>query len=361
MNDLSPKAAAIRMRGVERWFGETRALANFDLDVESGHLMTLLGPSGSGKTTALRLIAGFDRPDDGTIEIDGVPVAGPSTYIPAEQRRVGMVFQDYALFPHLSVQRNVGYGVNKGQRTDRVPAVLELVGLTGKAHRMPHELSGGEQQRVALARALAPRPGVILLDEPFSNLDASLRIKVRNEIAEILRRAGTTAVFVTHDQEEALAMSDRIAVMKDGRIEQIGAPLEIYDRPSSRFVADFIGDTNIIEGRVEAGSDGRPQITAPGIMQPLADGGAIAGGHAAVALRPEKIRLAGNGAAFDITVSGIVELANFHGESVLLRVAVDGGPRLLARAPNDGTGRPPRPGDRLMLGWNRDDAVPLRS
>jgi iron(III) transport system ATP-binding protein len=316
MSNLSPKAAAIRMRGIERWFGEIRALANFDLDVESGHLMTLLGPSGSGKTTALRLIAGFDRPDDGTIEIDGVLVAGPSTYIPAEQRRVGMVFQDYALFPHLSVQRNVGYGVDKRQRTERVPAVLELVGLTGKEHRMPHELSGGEQQRVALARALAPGPGVILLDEPFSNLDASLRTKVRNEVAEILRRAGTTAVFVTHDQEEALSLSDVVAVMRDGRIVQTGTPGDIYRRPADTWVAAFLGDADFLPGRATGGT---VTTSAGSFASPHA-------GQVTVMIRPEAVVVRPHPDG-----RGIVTRREFFGHDQLVTVGLPDGTVLRAR------------------------------
>jgi iron(III) transport system ATP-binding protein len=316
MSELTPRAAAIRMRGVERWFGETRALADFNLDVESGHLMTLLGPSGSGKTTALRLIAGFDRPDDGTIEIDGSQVAGPTTYVPPEQRRVGMVFQDYALFPHLSVQRNVGYGVERSQRAERVPAVLELVGLTGKENRMPHELSGGEQQRVALARALAPGPGVILLDEPFSNLDASLRTKVRNEVAEILRRAGTTAVFVTHDQEEALSLSDVVAVMRDGRVVQTGTPSEIYHHPADTWVADFLGDADFLPGNAAGGT----VTTAAGSFASPHTG------QVTVMIRPEAVIVRPRPEG-----QGVVTRREFFGHDQLVTVGLPDGSVLRAR------------------------------
>jgi iron(III) transport system ATP-binding protein len=224
--------------------------------LQQGELLSLLGSSGCGKTTLLRLIAGFEQPESGTIEIDGACVAGNGRWQPPERRDIGMVFQDYALFPHLSVAKNVAFGLKKSQRNrktlsdaqirQRVSEVLSLVDLTGLEKRFPHQLSGGQQQRVALARALAPRPSLILLDEPLSNLDVQVRLKLRHDIREILKQAGTAAIFVTHDQEEALSISDRIAVLNQGRIEQIGTPEEIYQSPATRFVAEFVSQANFL-------------------------------------------------------------------------------------------------------------------
>ena len=331
MTDSETTALAIRMRGVERWFGTTRALAGLDLDVGSGTLLTLLGPSGSGKTTALRLIAGFDRPDAGTIEVDGRPVVGPSVFVPAEERRVGMVFQDYALFPHLTVARNVGYGVAKRRRETRVPEVLELVGLTGKAQRLPHELSGGEQQRVALARALAPDPGVILLDEPFSNLDAALRTKVRNEVAEILRQSGTTAIFVTHDQEEALSMSDIVAVMADGRVVQTGTPSELYLRPADTWVGSFLGDADFLVGHAEGGLVATPVGTFESRHH----------GDVTVMIRPEDVRLRRSEAG-----DAVVRRREFFGHDQLVTVGLSDGSLIRARL---GPAPLYRPGDHVEI------------
>ena len=227
----------IRARGLTKTYGDVKALDSFSLDVWEGSLLTLLGPSGCGKTTALRVIAGFE-PAGGTVDIRGRQVLGPDLFVPPEKRRVGMVFQDYALFPHMSVAANVSYGLD-GADVSRTADVLRLVGLGGLDDRMPHELSGGQQQRVALARALAPNPDVILLDEPFSNLDANLRDRVRRELKAILTEARTTAVLVTHDQEEALATSDLVAVMYQGRVVQVDSPAELYTKPSDPWVAEF--------------------------------------------------------------------------------------------------------------------------
>jgi iron(III) transport system ATP-binding protein len=221
--------------------------------------MALLGPSGCGKTTTLRLIAGFETLDSGLIEIAGQVVADGRRHLPPEKRRAGIVFQDYAIFPHLSVADNVGFGVDKQSRAARTEEMLAFVGLGGMGQRMPHELSGGQQQRVALARALAPNPVVLLLDEPFSNLDAALREEMRGEVRRLLKQSGTTAVFVTHDQEEALFMGDTVAVMNGGLIEQIGSPETIFHRPKTRFVADFLGNTDFVPGTV----------TEQGVQTPL--------------------------------------------------------------------------------------------
>ncbi len=240
-----PQPPALSLRGITKRFGDVTAVDHLDLDVPEGSLTALLGPSGCGKTTALRLIAGLETPDAGSIRVAGDEVAGPTTFRAPHRRRVGLVFQDYALFPHLDVATNVGYGLRRlsaDEAARRVDEALDLVGLTHQRGRRPDQLSGGQQQRVALARALAPRPDVLLLDEPFSNLDAALRVLVREEVRAILRATGTTGVFVTHDQTEALSLADRVAVMRDGRLHQVASPHELYARPATRFVAEFVGD-----------------------------------------------------------------------------------------------------------------------
>lgn len=307
---------AIRARHVDKRFGDVMALDGFNLDVHSGHVMTLLGPSGSGKTTALRLVAGFDRPDRGSIEVGGVVVSDDATFVPPEKRRVGMVFQDYALFPHLTVARNVGYGVAKEARKPRIAETLELVGLTGKEDRLPHELSGGEQQRVALARALAPGPNVILLDEPFSNLDAALRTRVRTEVADILRTAGTTAVFVTHDQEEALSTSDFVAVMREGKVVQAARPNDLYHDPIDEWVAGFLGDADFFGGYAESG-----RVTTPVGVFPTALHGSVR-----VMIRPESVILSPNESG-----SAVVRQRQFFGHDQLVTVTLREGHQIRAR------------------------------
>jgi iron(III) transport system ATP-binding protein len=234
----------LQFDGVSKWFGESQAVADVSLSLPQG-ILALLGSSGCGKTTLLRLIAGFEQPQTGSIEIAGRKVASNNCWIPPEQRRLGMVFQDYALFPHLTVVENVAFGLKK-QEKDAAKRLIELVGLTGLEKRYPYQLSGGQQQRVALARALAPQPPLVLLDEPLSNLDVQVRLRLREEIRDILKATGTSAVFVTHDQEEALAIADLVAVMSKGKLEQIGTPQEVYTQPSSRFVAEFVTGANFI-------------------------------------------------------------------------------------------------------------------
>ncbi|MGH2787866.1 MAG: ABC transporter ATP-binding protein [Actinomycetota bacterium] len=246
----------LRCKSVSKRFGRAIALDEFDLDLREGTLLALLGPSGCGKTTALRVIAGFEEPDSGTVALGGRTVTG-SAWVPPERRRIGMVFQDWALFPHLDVWGNVAFGLDE-QRDERVREVLELVRLEGLENRMAHELSGGQQQRVALARALAPSPELILLDEPFSNLDANLRARVRAEVREVLQEAKVTAIWVTHDQEEALSMADEIAVMTAGRVLQVGTPHDVYREPASRTVATLVGDANFVAGEVRDGTAHTP-------------------------------------------------------------------------------------------------------
>ncbi|MFN3686287.1 ABC transporter ATP-binding protein [Salinarimonas sp.] len=280
---------AIAFEKVTKRYGSAVAVDAADLVIRRGELVTFLGPSGCGKTTSLRLIAGLELPTSGRVIIAGRDVSRD----PASERNVGMVFQSYALFPHMSVLDNVAYGPTirgepKKQAHQKAHAILEQIGLSGLGHRLPAELSGGQQQRVAVARAIVQQPDVLLFDEPLSNVDAKLRRKVRAEIRDLQRRFGLTVVYVTHDQEEALAVSDRIVVMRDGRIAQIGTPQDLYDRPSDRFVADFIGDANLIEGSVSAG-----RFLAPDFDLPLEG----PDGPAAITIRPERIGLSPGGPA----------------------------------------------------------------
>jgi iron(III) transport system ATP-binding protein len=350
-------ASALRCAGLTKRFGAQLVVDGVDLVAERGDFVALLGPSGCGKTTTLRLIAGFEEPDAGTVEIAGRVVAAPGGGEPPERRRVGMVFQDYALFPHLSAAKNVAFGLPRGrERAERVQATLAMVGLGGLGDRMPHELSGGQQQRVALARALAPGPEVVLLDEPFSNLDAELRAQVRAEVRQILGDANATAVLVTHDQEEALSLADRIAVMWDGRIVQDGNPEELYHRPVSRGVAAFVGDAQFLPG------EGHGRRVATELGELPASGGAT--GPVEVMLRPESIRLSLNpgapaapGPGEDIGEGGVPSRAGdptngtvltraFYGHDQLMTVRLDTGRVLRARLGSYGG---IRPGDRVLV------------
>jgi putative spermidine/putrescine transport system ATP-binding protein len=300
---------AVRLRGLTRSFGDVRAVAGVDLDVQDGEFITLLGPSGSGKTTVLRMIAGFERPDAGTIELAGVDVTGTPPY----SRDVNTVFQDYALFPHMSVQRNVEYGlrvkkVPAAERRARATAALESVRLAGYGDRAPSQLSGGQRQRVALARALVNRPKVLLLDEPLGALDLKLREQMQVELKEIQREVGITFIFVTHDQDEALTMSDRIAVFSEGRIAQLGTPTEVYEHPATAFVAGFVGTSNLLSGeaaRAVLGRDGTWSVRPEKIRLVAADA-AVGEGQHAVRGRVREVIYVGMSTRFvvDLAVGG---------------------------------------------------------
>lgn len=316
--------AAIRLETISKTYenSKTVALAQLSMSVEAGAIVALLGPSGSGKTTLLRLLAGFECPDAGHIFIDEQLIASQSLCTPPERRGVGMVFQDYALFPHLSVRENVGFGVSKRdkKRDERIRWALEMVGLFELSGRYPHALSGGEQQRVALARSLATQPHVLLLDEPFSNLDADLRPRMRVELKRILRRLGCTTLFVTHDQEEAFELGDRVAVLNKGRLEQIDTPEKLYHEPASLFVADFVGQADFLPGcatealiETEVGLFSKP-------MQ-IADGSSVQ-----VMFRPEDIELLP--LTFNTGYEGVIVSRQFRGAQYLFSIRLKSGREL---------------------------------
>ena len=357
-------APILQVRGASKRFGEVVAVDDVTLDIRRGEVFSLLGGSGCGKTTLLRLLAGFERPDVGTIEIDGVDM----TDTPPYDRPVNMMFQSYALFPHMSVERNVAFGLvqdglPKPEIRDRVAAALELVQLGMVGKRRPDQLSGGQRQRVALARALVKRPKILLLDEPLAALDKKLREQTQFELVGIQEQVGVTFVIVTHDQEEAMTMSTRIAVMDRGRIVQVGAPGEIYEYPRSRFVADFIGLVNLFEGVVEGAADGIVRVGAAGLVAPLqvADDRALAAGReVAVAVRPEKIRIdrtapAGPGNA----VAGTIRDIAYLGDVSIYHVETADGRRLSATRPNlrHAAEQPFTWDDAVWLSWTPENAV----
>ncbi|MET7477273.1 ABC transporter ATP-binding protein [Streptomyces sp. NPDC005648] len=317
------KAATVEFRGLRREFGATVALDGLDLTVRPGEFLALLGPSGCGKTTALRMLAGFEHPDSGEVLVDGKDV----TDVPAHRRDAGMVFQSYSLFPHLNALDNVAFGlrmrkVRTAERRSRAAELLELVGLADKGERFPHQLSGGQQQRIALARALALRPRVLLLDEPLSALDAKVRLTLREEIRRLQQELGITTLFVTHDQEEALSVADRVAVMHAGRLEQCAEPAELYGRPATAFVAEFVGTMSRIPGRLSGET-----VEVLGLRLPV-EGTLPPATEVDVLVRPEAVRVAA-----DTTGDATVIATAFLGASTRLTVRLADGTEVKADLP----------------------------
>ena len=327
----------LAISGLHKAFGAQPVLTGLDLEVPAGAFTAILGPSGSGKTTLLRLLAGFERADAGTITIGGRVVDGPGKYLPPERRKIGYVPQEGALFPHLTIAGNVGFGLSARERHGRRPEdLLDVVGLAGFGQRYPHQLSGGQQQRVALARALAIRPEVVLLDEPFASLDAHMRASVRSDVQRICRQAGTTAVLVTHDQDEALSLADRIAVRRDGRIVQCSAPQDLYAHPADPALAEFIGEANLIEGTVASYGAPATVDTVLGRLPLAAESSVPAGsGPVTVLVRPEQLEIlpdsqqAGPGC-----LAAHVVACEYYGHDAVVRVrtaATPGGPEIIVR------------------------------
>ncbi|BBK38486.1 ABC transporter ATP-binding protein [Allostella sp. ATCC 35155] len=356
---LSQTDTLLAIDRVVKTFGSHRAVDGVSLDVRRGEFLTLLGPSGCGKTTILRMVAGFEHPDSGTIAIEGRPIQG----VPPYRRPIGLVFQNLALFPHLTVGENIAFGLRVRRRPQEeiarsVDEALALVELSGYGERRVHELSGGQRQRVALARALIIRPAVMLLDEPLGALDLKLRRQLQLELKQIQQRTGTTFIFVTHDQEEAITMSDRIAVMNGGRVEQVDTADRVYNRPSTEFVATFVGDTNLLSGRVAQAGDGEARVSVPALGRdvPAPAGSLRAGDPARLSIRPENIRIAGPDAAW--RVEAIVRDVVYAGAAH--RYTVEAGDmRLLVAAPaNPGTA-PLAPGQRIAITWAGADAALL--
>jgi spermidine/putrescine transport system ATP-binding protein len=353
--ERTQEAPSVSLRGVVKRFGDVVAVDDLDLELHRGEFFTLLGPSGCGKTTTLRMIAGFERPTEGEIRIEGEDVAA----LPAYRRPTNTVFQSYALFPHLDVESNVGFGlrrkrVPKREIAERVAAELHRVGLSAHGKRRPAQLSGGMQQRVALARALVNMPKVLLLDEPLGALDLKLRKGLQVELKRIQREVGITFVYVTHDQEEALAMSDRIAIMDRGRVEQVGTPEDVYERPATTFVAGFIGVSNLMPATVTG--PGRVKLEL-GPELPGSTGDLDAGERGYAIVRPEKLRveLAGESVGADgARIEGVVESSLYLGSTTQVVVDIGGGVRMTALVPNaDETERQRLPGGgaRVTLSW----------
>ncbi len=359
--DAVPDAALpeIRLAGLTKLFGEVRAVDNVSLEIGAGEFFSLLGPSGCGKTTTLRMIGGFDLPTSGRIEVRGADV----TNAPPDKRPVNMVFQSYALFPHLDVAGNIAFGLKRrgveaGEIRRRTGAILELVHLAGYEKRRTHELSGGQQQRIALARALVNEPNVLLLDEPLGALDLKLRKRLQVELKRIQMDVGITFVYVTHDQEEALTMSDRIAVMNRGRIEQVGPPEDLYDRPATGFVADFIGTTNLLSGTVEVVEDGTATVRLDsGDRCRIAPDGRQAGQAVQLSIRPEAIAIeAGAGdTGTDTRLTASIEQVAYLGAAVQYQIRTEGGLAMTVLAGKAG----PRfeSGQSVRLGWLPAEAL----
>ncbi len=350
--------AFLELEGVHKSFGAHQVVQTVDLAIQRGEFVSFLGPSGCGKTTTLRMVAGFEEPTSGTIKIADHDV----THLKPNQRNVGMVFQSYALFPNMTVAQNVGFGLKVQKKPtseikQRVDEMLHLIKLPQLADRYPYQLSGGQQQRVALARAIATKPEVLLLDEPLSALDAKIRVSLREEIKGLQRELGITTIYVTHDQEEALSMSDRIVVMSEGRVEQIGTPFEIYNHPRTRFVASFVGTLNILKGLVRDSAlgtiliDGQEVVAGRGVVT------GVAGAARLVALRPEAVTL--NGAGPDRNrLDGTIEEVSFLGSVVRVRVRFAENAVSLDTF-NNPNAPPPKYGDKVTVSFAPEDLLVL--
>ncbi|MDQ6432441.1 ABC transporter ATP-binding protein [Mesorhizobium sp. LHD-90] len=348
----------LQIEHVRKSFGPTTVVEDFNLDVGRGEFVSFLGPSGCGKTTVLRMVAGFEEPSSGRIVIGGKDV----THLKPNQRNIGMVFQAYALFPNLTVAQNVAFGlkvagVPKPETERRVAEMLNLIKLPEFGGRYPYQLSGGQQQRVALARALAPKPKLLLLDEPLSALDAKVRVSLRDEIRSIQKELGITTIFVTHDQEEALSISDRIVVMYGGKAEQVGTPFEIYNRPATKFVANFVGTLNVLEGVVSDAASGKVRIDSQELSLKGKLNGSKAGDRLSLALRPETIAL-GPKPGHDASLQGQIADVHFLGSVIRVRVGLGGGVVSLDTFNNSST-PPPTVGERAEISFSSNDLLVL--
>jgi putative spermidine/putrescine transport system ATP-binding protein len=346
--------AFLEIRNIQKSFGATQVVRDFNLDVESGEFVSFLGPSGCGKTTVLRMVAGFEEPSSGNIAIGGRDV----TRLKPNQRDIGMVFQAYALFPNMTVAQNIAFGLKVARAPhaeigERVKAMLALIKLPELSDRYPYQLSGGQQQRVALARALAPRPKLLLLDEPLSALDAKVRVALREEIRAIQKRLGITTIFVTHDQEEALSISDRIAVMYGGKAEQVGTPFEVYNRPATRFVANFVGTLNVLDGTVTDAAGGTVKVQTGKVSLKGRLNGARTGDHLSLALRPEALAL-GRRPGYDSSLKGRIAEVHFLGS--VIRVRVELGDSVVSLDTfNNPSSPPPVVGDTAEISFSSAD------
>jgi putative spermidine/putrescine transport system ATP-binding protein len=353
----SPAPSLLSLTAIAKSYGSVIALAGIDLRVPDGEIVTILGPSGSGKTTLLKIVAGFELPDAGRVELAGDDI----TCVTPASRGIGMVFQNYALFPHMRVAENIAFPLEmrrlaRAETQERVSSALALVGLAGYEARYPRQLSGGQQQRVALARAIVFEPRLLLLDEPFGALDRKLREQMQLEVKRLQRQLGITALFVTHDQEEALVLSDRIAVMNGGLIEQIGAPAEVYSRPSNRFVADFIGESNIYRGKVTSAS-GQVLRVALSTGQTLVARGATprpVGAEVGLVLRPEAPSELLDGDTAENVTSGVIKDVVYVGDAIKYAIQLDAGGQMVVRWPFRQNLRPHNVGESLRIGWPGD-------
>ena len=349
----------LSIEGVRKAFGQTIVVQDFDLDVRQGEFVSFLGPSGCGKTTMLRIVAGFEEPSAGRILIGGKDV----TALKPNQRRIGMVFQAYALFPNMTVAQNIGFGLKvarmpKAEAAARVEQMLQLIKLSDLAGRYPYQLSGGQQQRVALARAMAGKPQVLLLDEPLSALDAKVRVSLREEIRALQKALGITTIFVTHDQEEAMSMSDRIVVMNGGKVEQVGTPFEIYNRPATRFAANFVGTLNVLEGKVRNAETGAVDIEGNEVTLGRKLDGLKSGDPISLALRPESVSLGshpGRPAELDCTIHSV----NFLGSVIRIRASI-GSSLVSLDTFNNASAPPPAGGESAKISFAPGDFLVLR-